>query len=274
MNPLRLKALALLFLSIIPLSIPFSYSESNADDGFVALFNGKDWDDWYLKIRSGDEEMAKKVFAIEENMIHVFDDSFPEEYNLNTKVNDTHGMAYTKKSFSKYILRFEYKWGTKVANNFGEWNYDAGCYYHIGDDKIWPSGIEYQIRYDQIKKRNHTGDLIGTDYLWFSIGEGKEATFLHPKKGGQARRAEGWMHLASTPNKYHALNGEWNQCEIVVMGSEYTIHKLNGEVVNIATDLAFSEGIIGFQSETAEIFYRNIEIKEFEEMQPMETFLN
>jgi hypothetical protein len=32
-------------------------------------------------------------------------------------------------------------------------------------------------------------------------------------------------------------------------------------------------GVIGLQSETAEIYYRNIEIKEFDEVVPMEKFL-
>lgn len=42
------------------------------------------------------------------------------------------------------------------------------------------------------------------------------------------------------------------------MGNTYSIHKLNGKIVNLATNLTLSEGIIGLQSETAEIYYRNI----------------
>mgnify|MGYP006086980195 FL=1 len=57
------------------------------------------------------------------------------------------------------------------------------------------------------------------------------------------------------------------------MGNAYTIHKLNGEIVNMATNLSVSEGIIGFQSETAEIYYRNIKIKEFDEIIPIEKFI-
>jgi len=57
------------------------------------------------------------------------------------------------------------------------------------------------------------------------------------------------------------------------MGDEYAIHKLNGEVVNMVFSPKPSKGIIGFQSETAEIFYRNIQIKEFKESIPAETYL-
>jgi Domain of Unknown Function (DUF1080)/Kelch motif len=237
------------------------------------LFNGKNWDGWYLKIKGNDPELSKKLFAIEEGVIHIFNSQFPDKYKLGTGENDTHGMFYTQKKYSKYILRFEYKWGTKVANNFNEWQYDAGCYYHVTNDQIWPTGFEYQIRYDHTKSRNHTGDLIqgGTQYKWFPSADG--TTFLSPNQGGKAQDVTGWMHYASTPKKFNALNEKWNKCEIIVMGDQYAIHKLNGEIINIATDLSVGEGIIGLQSETAEIFYKNIEIKEFDAIIPMENFL-
>lgn len=41
----------------------------------------------------------------------------------------------------------------------------------------------------------------------------------------------------------------------------------------MATNLPFNEGVLGLQSETAEIYYRNIEIKEFDELVPIEQFL-
>ena len=263
-------------------------TSSKSNQGFKPLFNGKNFDGLYLKIRSGDTEMAKKVFAIENKMIHVFNDKFPQEYKLNTGENDTHGLFYTKKKYSKYILRFEYKWGTRIANNFKQWQYDAGVYYHVIKDDVFPSGIEYQLRYNHITKRNHSGDLIrpkGIDYLWFPDGKNTlvnprfEGTahgqsFLHPNQGGKETKVNGWLHLANKTDNFNGLNDKWNNVEIIVMGNEYTIHKLNGEVVNMATNLKPSEGIIGFQSETAEIFYRKIEIKELENSIPIETFLN
>jgi hypothetical protein len=243
------------------------------EDGFKKIFNGKNWDGWYLKIKGNDPELAKKLFAIEDGVIHVFNSQFPDKYKLGTGENDTHGLFYTEKKYSKYILRFEYKWGTKVANNFNEWQYDAGCYYHVTNDQIWPTGFEYQIRYDHTKLRNHTGDLIqgGTNYKWFPSAD--STTFLSPNQGGKAQDVTGWMHYASTPKKFNAINDKWNKCEIIVMGDKYAIHKLNGEIINIATDLSVGEGIIGMQSETAEISYKNVEIKEFDAIIPMENFL-
>lgn len=257
------------------------------DQRFKPLFNGENFDGLYLKIRSGDSDMAKKVFAIENKTIHVFNDDFPQEYNLDTGANDTHGLVYTKKKYSKYILRFEYKWGTKIANNFKQWQYDAGVYYHVTQDDIWPVGIEYQLRYNHLTKRNHSGDLIrpkGADYLWFPDGNnilkgenpkgaGHGEAFLHPNKGGKETEVKGWLHFATESDNFNGLNDKWNQVEIIVMGAEYAIHKLNGDVVNMATKLEPAEGVIGFQAETAEIFYRNIEIKELQNSVPKEVFL-
>lgn len=266
--------LAPVTLLIISFSISSCVQQKQSlDDGFVKIFNGNNWDGWHLKLKCGDEELAKKVYAIEDGMVHVFNDDFPDEYELNTGENATHGLFYTNRNYSKYILRFEYKWGKKIANNFDRWQYDAGCYYHVYDDKIWPKGIEYQIRYNHLTNRNHTGDFwaANTHLKWTATAD--SATFLLPENGGvdMGQRENELYGYANA--KYNALNNKWNKCEIIVMGDKYTIHKLNGEIVNMGTELSDSEGIIGFQSETAEIYYRNIEIKEFDEIIPMEEFL-
>jgi len=250
-------------------------SSKVSDDGFKTIFNGENFDGWYLKIRANNDSLAQKVFAIEDGMVHVFNDEFPDNYKLNTKENDTHGLFYTKKSYSKYILRFQYKWGAKKANNFDQWQYDAGVYYHVTNDNVWPIGIEYQIRFDDRNGKNHTGDYIrprGASYDWYATADG--ATYLNPKDGGVLYTGRDWYHHASEITNFNGLNDKWNTCEIIVMGDAYSIHKLNGEIINMAFNLKPSEGIFGFQAETAEIFYRNIEIKEFDKIIPMEEFLS
>lgn len=265
----------LLVLLILMVNVNFINGQyhKKLEEGFVQLFNGKNFDGWHLKLKKDDSIMAKEVYAIEDGVVHVFKD-MPDSLNLNTGENATHGLFYTNKKYSKYILRFEYKWGEKITNNFDEWQYDAGCYYHVFDDKVWPKGLEYQVRYNHITERNHTGDFwgAGVSLDWTATEDGK--TFLLPKDGGkEMRNMKNEIYGYASP-KYNALNGKWNQCEIIVMGNVYTIHKLNGEIVNMGTNLSVEEGIIGFQSETAEIFYRNIEIKEFDKVIPIEKFLN
>lgn len=237
--------------------------------GFTKIFNGKNLDGWYLKIRNGDEALAKKVYTVDNGTVHIFKD-FPAEYELNNGKNETHGLFYTNKKYSMFIFKFEYKWGKGIANNFNQFQYDAGMYYHVVDDKIWPVGIEYQVRFNHLENRNHTGDFWASNLKWYSK-EG--SSFAMPSEGGKPVLDHKGEHRAAIGVKFNALNNKWNKCEVIVMGDMYTIHKLNGKVVNVATDLPFSEGVIGLQSETAEIFYRNIKIKEFDEVVPMETFL-
>ncbi len=241
---------------------------ATSEEGFTSLFNGKDFDNWDLKIRNGDAELAKKVFAIDNGMVHVFKD-FPDNYELGTGVNATHAMLYTKKKFSKFILRFDYKWGKKIANNFDRNQYDSGLYYHIMDDKIWPVGIEYQIRYNHLLNKNHTGDFWANGLQWFADEKGN---FLLPQDGGKALPGKKGELPALPGAPFHALDDQWNVCEIIVMGDQYAIQKLNGEIVNLATNLSQSEGILGFQAETAEIYFRDIRIKEFNEIVPMKNF--
>ncbi len=242
-----------------------------AEDGFRPLFNGENLDNWDLKIRSGD---ASKVFTVDPvaKVVHVFRD-FADGHELNTGKSDTHGLMYTKEKFSRYIFRFDYKWGTKRLNNFAQFQYDAGMYYHVYNDAIWPKGIEYQVRFNHVTGHNHTGDYwaSGTAFQWYA---GPDGQFQLPGEGGRLVSRKSGEHRALKAAPFHALDGEWNHCEVIVMGDHYSIHKLNGVIVNLATGLSVKEGIIGLQSETAEIFYRNIEIKEFDKDIPIETFLN
>jgi Domain of Unknown Function (DUF1080) len=240
-------------------------------EGFVSLFNGKNMDGWDLKIRSGDADEAKKVYSVDDGVIHVYK-NYPDSFGMKVNKNATHGLFYTQKKYSRYILRFEYKWGKKIFNNFHQFQYDAGCYYHVFNDKIWPEGIEYQVRYNHVTGKNHTGDFWASNTLFQWYADTAKNQFLPLEKSGVAIAKRSGEHRgADVP--HHALDNQWNTCEVIVMGNQYAIHKLNGKLVNYATDLSVGEGIIGFQSETAEIFYRNIMIKELNESIPAEEFL-
>ena len=79
-------------------------------------------------------------------------------------------------------------------------------------------------------------------------------------------------HRALQGAEVYALDGKWNRCEVIVMGRDFAVQKLNGKVVNVITNLVHAEGPIALQAETAEIFYRNIRIEEFAEAKPLSDF--
>jgi hypothetical protein len=265
---------ALLFLplwGLMMLAPHINAQTKNTKDGFTRLFNGNNLDGWVLKIRNGDSVLAKKVFAAGDGVVHVFK-GFPDGFDSKPGDADTHGMMFTKKKYSMYIFRFEYRWGKARVNNFSQYQYDAGMFYHVYDDQIWPKGIEYQVRFDHTKNKNHTGDIYasGTSFQWYSRDS---LTFALPKQGGKPMPVKKGEHLAAKDAEFHALDNQWNQCEVIVMGNKYAIQKLNGKIVNMATGLSAGEGLIGLQAETAEIVYRNMMIKEFRKSVPLEKFL-
>lgn len=247
-------------------------------DGYVNLYNGKDMDNWNIMCRDKTEGLAAQVFTAGENgEMHVFKD-FPDEYGFVENKSGTHCMFFTNESYSRYSFKFEYKWGEKKYNNFNQFQYDAGLYFHVFDVAIWPKGIEYQVRYDHTKNENHTGCIwnSGASFDWNADNTNedvKQRTYLAIEDGGVPQEHKGGEHKAHKDAPFHGLDGQWNECEVIVMGNKYAVYKLNGKVVNVITNLSHSEGPIGLQAETAEVFYRNIKIKEFKEDIPIEKIL-
>jgi hypothetical protein len=250
-----------------------SYNEKESESGFAPLFNGKNFDDWELLLRKGTVEEAKKVYTIDEGgILHFYRDLPNGSGNDEARRNDFHGVMATKKSFSNYHLKFEYKWGKKLVNNYDKYQYDAGVFYHIMELKVFPVGLQYQVRFNHIDNRNHSGDFVasGVKMQWYSK-DGK--TFKLPIDGGTKQPIKKGQHYAESNLKFNGLNEEWNLGEIIVMGDKYAIHLLNGKLANMATNLEPSKGPIAFEAETGEIFWRNIRIKEFQETVPMDNFL-
>jgi Domain of Unknown Function (DUF1080) len=238
-------------------------SQLAADYTFKTLFNGKNFDGWFLKLNFTDNTLIPKTYGIQTDSgwVHIMKD-LPDNFNPNT-TNNLLGMMFTTEKYSHYVLRWEYKWGTKVMNRdgvFKDYQYDAGVYFHNTNDWIFPTGLEYQIRYDHVKNENHTGDAITTSVIcdWFK--KPGDWRFSLPENGGVAERSKVNWGLKGDDGPYNALNGKWNKCELIVMGKAYALYKLNGKIVNYLTNLSVGQGTFGFQAESAEIFYRNIEV--------------
>ena len=260
------------FLTFVFCTAVGSAENSHADSESHYLFIGSGFEGWQPIIRRGSADEAMNVFEITNKIIHVYA-NHPDGYQLNEKKNDTHGVLFTKKSYSRYSLKLEYKWGSKKINNFGAWQYDAGLFYHVTEAKIWPRGLEYQIRYNHLKNRNHTGDLWNLSGGPVTVYSDDKNTFKPWAQGGTVTPLARGEFFALQNVQFNALNNKWNTVEIIVMGSRYAIHKLNGQIVNILTDLPHSSGKIGLQAETAEIYYRNIRIKQFENPVPIDQFI-
>jgi len=213
----------------------------------VKLFDGKSLEgfDTYLK-ESGLNNDPKGVFIVSGGVVHVSG----EEY----------GYFVTKKEYESYDLKFEFKWGEATHAPRKDKARDAGVLFHVvGPNMVWPKSIEFQV------VEGRTGEII-------LVGEGSSVTRDGETKtrtegGGSSRFARfgqgPWKDEAGyrdPEGEVEMPHGEWNQLELIADGDSFK-YFVNGKLVNQGSRANPSKGRIIFQSEGAEVFYRNIELR-------------
>ena len=239
----------------------------------IQLFNGKDLTHFYTFLKGyGKNNDPKKVFTV------VQEDGAPA-----IRVSgEVFGCFTTEKEFENYKLTVEYKWGNKTFPPREKATRDSGILLHcVGPDGAasgyWMESIEYQLI------EGGTGDFIvvgGNKTIGPQITVEVEDRPTGPKgakqpyykPGGEPRvftsgrvnwygRAANWTDTLGFrgPEDVEKPLGEWNTVEIICDGNTI-ISKLNGKIVNKATNVRPSKGKILFQSEGAEIFFRKIDL--------------
>jgi 3-keto-disaccharide hydrolase len=184
------------------------------------------------------------VFKFEDGVIHV----------SGTEM----GYLITKKDFADYYLRAEFKWGEATHAPREGMARDSGILYHVqGEQKVWPTSLEYQICEGQ------TGDFYMTDGAALTGTDGKRETGPPHSAARIKRIGEGpWQNVTGyrDPNgEIEKPHGEWNVVEIVVKGDNVK-HYLNGKLVNEGTKAYPASGKILIQSEGAEVYFRDIKL--------------
>ncbi len=211
-----------------------------------ALFNGQDLTgfDTFLE-KHGLNSDPDKVFQAENGVLHI---SGAEA-----------GGLVTQKEYENYYLRAEFKWGEKMyAPRIGKAR-DCGIQYHItGPLEVWPRMMEFQIN------EGGTGDLWlikgpisevgGKTYQ--SSAEGGSSQYIRiPRLGrGELKNETGFRQ---PENEVENARGEWNVLELVA-DHDRVMHFVNGKLVNEGKNGNTTRGKIDFQSEGAEVFFRNM----------------
>lgn len=139
------------------------------------------------------------------------------------------GYLRTKKSYSNYTLKLEWRWTKSLGN--------SGVLIHIQPkDTIWP--ICYQVQ----QKADAAGDIICMNGLW-----AKECT----------------DSVKFTVSKMNTSNekalGEWNTM-VVICKKKSIVVFVNGILQNKISGLTVNKGFIGFQNEGKPIEFRNVTI--------------
>ncbi len=240
------------------------------------LFNGKNLDGWDLFI-SGQPDNSDKhgYFSVHDGMIHTYRDNDP-------KKRVTYGVIMTKKEYSHYRLRFEYKWGTKKFAPRNKTRRDAGLLFHCFglDRKKWvaggfPQSVECQVQ------EHDTGDtyLVGSQART-TVSRDATPIFLPVSRGGVMKTfppgksgpSIGTRIIRIRRSQEHEHLEGWNRVEVEVVGDRAR-YWVNGHLVmelyemkkpmvvdGVKTWVPLERGTISFQCEAAEIFYRKIEL--------------
>lgn len=235
-----------------------------AQTGFHPLFNGKDLTGWSPVLENAAPgKDPQGLVTTHDGVVHMYQ-------NVKAGELAPFGFVVSDASFSRYHLRFQYRWGgKKFAPRAGNIR-DAGIIYHAYEStRVWPRGIENQVQ------EGDTGDLIWCDssgMTWMrpngqAAPESQGLPGLLPENGGLLREMGlKYEYIGRFPESDNYQG--WTNVDIIVQADEWAIHKVNGIVHTRLRDLKkqdgtpLAEGRVTLQLEGAEIQYRNVELME------------
>ena len=252
----------ILFLSILIIAACHSKNAAQTSDNWISLFNGKDINDWIVKIHHHEVgENFGNTFRVEEGIIKV-------RYDQYGDFNEQFGHLYYKSPFSYFHLKLQYRFTgqwVKTAPSYTMRN--SGVMFHSQDphtmpkEQDWPISVEMQF--------------LG------GLGDGKPRSTGNMCSPGTEVMQEGKIvpsHCINSSSKTYD-GEEWINAGLIVLGDSLIKHIINGDTVlqyskpqigggvvnrydpKIKIDgKLLNSGFIALQSEGQEIDFRNISI--------------
>jgi hypothetical protein len=192
---------------------------------------------------------------------------------------EIYGCLASRESFADYHLRAQVKWGEKKWEPRLNELKDSGILYHSRGD----FGVEYWKSW----ALSHEFQVIehGLGEYWTQATSAMDIRADPGKPGAQGADAPRWNPRAAwlefaSPNN-HALAGSdqdkpgrWNQLELICYRDD-CLHIVNGKVVMALANARYRDGEkwlpmtggkLQIQSEAAEVFYKDIEIRKLPAM--------
>ncbi len=255
-----------LFTLFITYSCNNAQKSSQKEAEWQSLFNGKDLNDWHIKIAGYDlDDNFGNTFRVDSGLLK-------GAYDQYDSLNNTFGHIYYKKKFSHYRFRVEYRFKGKQTPGSPDWAYrNSGIMFHcqapetIDKDQSFPVCIEAQILGGNGVDERTTGNVCtpGSHIVM-------EDTLITD-------------HCINSNSKtFHG--DQWVTMEIEVHGDSAVKHIVNGEVVMEYEKLQLdssdvyakkiiaeqgntllNSGFISLQAEGHPIEFRKVEIMVLEE---------
>lgn len=237
---------------------------SNTNKKWISLFNGKDIDDWNVKIHHHNyNENFGNTFRVEDGIIKVRYDNYGD-------FNDQFGHLYYKVPFSYYHLVIEYRFVGKLQKGAPDYTLlNSGVMFHAQDPKTMPKEQDWPISIEM--------QFLG------GLGDGKPRPTGNMCSPGTNVVYKGKIAdshcLNSTSKTYDG--DQWVRAELIVLGDSLITHIINGDTVlqyskpQIGGGVAnnydpkikidgklLKEGFIALQSEGQPIDFRKVELKD------------
>lgn len=253
---------------------------AGTDTGWRPLWNGRDLTGWETFLSQPDPAWivpglaldSDRAIGVDRDPLGVFTVANVDGRAALRVSGQGFGVMTTRETFERFHLRLQFKWGEKRWGKKATAARDSGLLYsghgEPGEiDGNWPRSVEFQIQ------EHDTGDLWALGVRVSAAALRLEATPLHryDEKGEWVSFERGT--LAGNRCLKHAdherPNGEWNTLELFSVGDR-SIHVVNGVVVMRLRDTRrldgaqpapLGSGRISLQTEGAELFYRDIEIR-------------
>lgn len=192
---------------------------------------------------------------------------------------EIYGCLISKKEYDNYHLRLKMKWGDKKFEPRKKLLKDSGILYHsIGEPgaeywRTWMLSQEFQVM------EGHLGDYWSQITSAIDIRAYLPEYIMNPVADagqpflpmGQNEEIQGFCLRSGN---YENAPGEWNTLELICYDGN-SLHIVNGQVVMVLRNsryikedetLPLDNGKIQIQSEAAEVYYKDIEIRELDEM--------
>ena len=198
------------------------------EKGFTRLFNGRDLSGWGFVLgpncKPRPEGCAQTVPGT----------TYRVEDGMIFSTGRPHGYMYTQNKYKDFDLRLEYRYkpypGMESDSDFYG---NSGILLFITEHQVWPRMLEVQL------KAKDEGRMFG-------ISAKVVSTPVDELVRKQAKNP----------------TGQWNAIRLVSQGGQIKCY-LNGILLSTVTEYEFKEpGHIAFESESGEIYFRNVRIKE------------
>ena len=254
----------------------------NEDEGWRPLMNGKDlsgWETWLTKphkssvvdgLKKNEKGDYAEALGLNRDPNQVFSIVEVDGHPALRISGEVWGGISTKEEFENYHFRAEFKWGQKKWPPREKTVRDNGLLYHCvgrhgAQSGLWMKSFEMQI---QERDCGDFHSLAGAMVDVAAARKDPKSPLVYtpgaPVVAGVTQR------ILKNPDA-EKPTGEWNTVEFYCHG-QTSAHVVNGVVNMVLTNLRHADnrpltkGRIQIQSEGAEIYWRNLEVKPIAEI--------